>query len=171
LLVHLFEHSVTAHFHFGEETHAGEFTRRHVPYSVVGGLAIHTFFDGIAIGSSFLVSSWLGWVVFVAVFMHKVPEGLTAASIMVAAGEGKKAAMISAGCVGVASIIGVLVIESVPFGLQYALPLSAGVTLYVAATDLLPEVNREPGIRMAGFVFLGSAVVLVLQLVFRNTLP
>jgi len=38
-----------------------------------------------------------------------------------------------------------------------ALPLSAGVTVYVAATDLLPEVNREPGWRAAALVFVGGS--------------
>ena len=37
---------------------------------------------------------------------------------------------------------------------QYALPISGGVTLYVAASDLIPEVNREPGVRIAILVFL-----------------
>src|SRR3954470_2301802 len=45
LLVHLFEHAVTPHFHFGEETHADEFIHRHKRYSVLVGLMIHTFFD------------------------------------------------------------------------------------------------------------------------------
>ena len=62
-LVHLFEHAVTGHFHFGEETHAEEFMAAHKGYSVLFGLAIHTFFDGIAIASGFLVSNWLGWVI------------------------------------------------------------------------------------------------------------
>jgi zinc and cadmium transporter len=43
------------------------------------------------------------------------------------------------------------------------LPLSAGVTLYVAASDLIPEVNKEPGIRMALLVFVGVAIMLVLD--------
>ena len=41
---------------------------------------------------------------------------------------------------------------------SYALPLSTGVTLYVAASDLMPEVNEERGIRMALVVFLGVAL-------------
>jgi len=41
---------------------------------------------------------------------------------------------------------------------RVGLPLSAGVTIYVAATDLVPEVNREPGLRMA-LVFLAGVVV------------
>ena len=60
LIIHFFEHTVTPHFHFGEETHHDEFTHSHRSYSVLLGLIIHTFFDGIAIASGFLVSNWLG---------------------------------------------------------------------------------------------------------------
>src|ERR1700684_2036422 len=48
------------------------------------GLATHTFFDGVAIGSGFVLSNWLGWVLFFAVFLHKIPEGFTMASVMLA---------------------------------------------------------------------------------------
>jgi ZIP family zinc transporter/zinc and cadmium transporter len=47
-----------------------------------------------------------------------------------------------------------------PFGLA----ISAGVALYVAATDLVPEVNREPGIRMAMVFFLGVGAFLLLRI-------
>jgi ZIP family zinc transporter/zinc and cadmium transporter len=47
---------------------------------------------------------------------------------------------------------------------QGGLPLSAGVTIYVAATDLVPEVNREPGIRMALIFFTGVVVFFLLKL-------
>jgi zinc and cadmium transporter len=47
--------------------------------------------------------------------------------------------------------------------LRYALPISGGVTVYVAATDLLPEVNREPNWKMALLVFAGVASVLIIQ--------
>ncbi len=77
LLVHFFEHTVTPHFHFGEETHADQFVHAHKGYSVLIGLLIHTFFDGIAIASGFLVSTALGWIIFLAVFLHKIPEGFT----------------------------------------------------------------------------------------------
>src|ERR1700688_196041 len=62
LIIHFFEHTVTPHFHFGEETHKDEFIHSHKSYSVLLGLIIHTFFDGIAIASGFLVSNWLGWL-------------------------------------------------------------------------------------------------------------
>ena len=53
------------------------------------GLAIHTFFDGVAIASGFLVSTWLGVVIFLAVFLHKLPEGFTVASVVLASGQGR----------------------------------------------------------------------------------
>jgi ZIP family zinc transporter/zinc and cadmium transporter len=38
---------------------------------------------------------------------------------------------------------------------QYGLPISAGVTIYVAASDLMPEVNEEPGVKLSLCVFGG----------------
>src|SRR6267378_7633389 len=63
-LVHLFEHTLAPHFHFGEETHTEEFSHHHARTTVLIGMAIHTFFDGVAIAAGFLVSTWLGAVMF-----------------------------------------------------------------------------------------------------------
>lgn len=161
--VHLLEHTLSPHFHFGEETHHGEFLHAHTSYSVMFGLATHTFFDGVAIGSGFALSTWLGWVIFIAVFLHKMPEGFTVASVMLAGGQSRKAAVNSALFLGATTVAGVLVIALLPSWVRVGLPLSAGVTLYVAGTDLLPEVNREPGIKMALVVFAGVLLFLLLR--------
>ncbi len=47
------------------------------------------------------------------------------------------------------------------------LPLAAGVTLYVAASDLIPEVNKEPGIKMALVVFAGVGLLFLLEYFFH----
>jgi len=162
--VHLLEHTLVPHFHFGEETHHHEFLSAKTSYSVLLGLATHTFFDGVAIGSGFVLSSWLGWVLFFAVFLHKFPEGFTMASVMLAGGRGKAAALNSALFLGAMTVLGVLAISLEPTWVRLGLPLSAGVTIYVAATDLVPEVNREPGIRMAVVFFVGVVVFFLLRL-------
>jgi zinc transporter ZupT len=166
-IVHFFEHTVTSHFHFGEETHREEFTESHRTYSVLFGLIIHTFFDGVAIASGFLVSNWLGWLIFMAVILHKVPEGFTASSIMLAAGHTKAAAWGASAVLGIATVIGVLTVTVFTRSLSAGLPLSAGVTLYVAASDLIPEVNRERGVGVALAVFAGVGMFLVLQHFFH----
>jgi ZIP family zinc transporter/zinc and cadmium transporter len=161
--VHLLEHSLVPHFHFGEETHHHEFLSAKTSYSVLLGLAAHTFFDGVAIGSGFVVSDWLGWVLFFAVFLHKLPEGFTVASVMMAGGQSGRAALNSALFLGATTVIGVLVINLQPSLVCVGLPLSAGVTIYVAATDLVPEVNHEPGIKMALIFFAGVVVFCLLK--------
>ncbi|MGD0831361.1 MAG: ZIP family metal transporter [Terracidiphilus sp.] len=162
--VHLLEHTMNAHFHYGEETHHGEFVSRHTGNSVLAGLSLHALFDGVAIGSGFLVSGWLGWLIFLAILLHKAPEGFTMASVMLASGRSRTTAFYSAVALAAATVAGVLVIELVPSWLPYGLPVSAGVALYVAATDLVPEVNREPGIRMALIFFAGVGAFLLLRL-------
>jgi zinc and cadmium transporter len=166
-LVHFFEHTVTGHFHFGEETHTHEFSERRRSYSVLFGLIIHTFFDGIAIASGFLISGWLGWIIFLAVILHKVPEGFTASSIMLASGRSKAVAWAASGVLGLATVAGVLTMTIFGRSLTAGLPLSAGVTLYVAASDLIPEVNKEPGVLTALVVFLGVGLLVVLQHFFH----
>ena len=161
--VHLLEHTVVPHFHFGEETHQHEFLSRKTTYSVLLGLSTHTFFDGIAIGSGFVISSWLGWMIFLAIFLHKIPEGFTVASVMLAGGRGRRAAFLSALLLGLTTLLGVFAINAAPRLVHVGLPLAAGVTIYVAATDLVPEVNREPGIRMALVFFAGVALFLLLR--------
>ena len=166
-LIHLFEHTVAPHFHFGEETHKEEVHGFHARNTVLLGLAIHTFFDGVAIAAGFLVSTWLGAAIFIAVFLHKLPEGFTVASVMLASGQEKPHAVLAAGLLGAATLAGVLLTSQLQNQLKYALPLAGGVTVYVAATDLLPEVNREPNWRMALLVFTGVASLLILRSLFH----
>jgi zinc transporter ZupT len=166
-LVHFFEHTVAPHFHFGEETHREEFAHAHSSYAALLGLVIHTFFDGVAIASGLLVSTWLGGVIFVAIFLHKIPEGFTVASLMLASGQSKSAAFISSAILGGTTLLGMGLMFVLRGAVADALPLSAGVTLYVAASDLIPEVNREPGVRMALLVFLGVAILLGLKAIFH----
>jgi len=167
LLVHFFEHTLAPHFHFGEETHMEAMTATHVGYAAVLGLAIHTFFDGVAISSGLLVSRSLGLLIFVAIFLHKIPEGFTVASLMLASGQGKRRAFLSSAVLGAATLVGVALMLVWRAHVGIALPVSAGVTLYVAASDLIPEVNHEPGAKMALLVFLGVAIMLALKLAFQ----
>jgi len=158
---------VTPHFHFGEETHADEFIAAHKGFSVLLGLVIHSLFDGIAIASGFIVSNWLGWIIFLSIFLHKIPEGFTIASVMLASGRSKKLAWGASALLGGATFIGVLTMAIFKQQVGLGLPISGGVTIYVAASDLMPEVNREPGGKMAMVVLLGVAVFFLLDRLVR----
>jgi len=165
-IVHIFEHSWPAHFHFGEETHADEFLDPSVAYTALGGLTIHTFFDGVSIASGFLISNWLGTVIFGAVILHNVPEGFTIASIMTVARKSRSAGLWAAGVLGVSRILGILAMALAHHFVSYGLALSAGVTLYVAASDLIPEVSKNPGPKIALTVAAGVGLVILLRFLF-----
>lgn len=167
LIIHFFEHTLTPHFHFGEETHPDEFIHLHRGYSVLLGLIIHTFFDGIAIASGFLVSNWLGWLIFFAIFLHKIPEGFTVSSVMLASGRSRRTAWGASVVLGGSTLAGVLTMAIFRHQVGAGLPLSAGVTIYVAASDLVPEVNKEPAMKMALLVFVGAALFFLLDRLFH----
>jgi zinc transporter ZupT len=162
-LVQFFEHTLAPHFHFGEERHDEVMMNPAVGFSALVGLSIHTFFDGVSIASGFLISAPLGLLIFFAVLLHKIPEGVTVASIALASGQGQRGALFSAFVLAGATMAGVLSMNRFTGAIGYALPLSTGVTLYVAASDLIPEVNEERGLRMPLVVFLGVALFYVTE--------
>jgi zinc transporter ZupT len=168
LLVQFFEHTLAPHFHFGEETHSSEMLRDSAALTAVGALAIHTFFDGISIASGFVVDVRLGLVIFVAILLHKLPEGFTVASIMLASGRSPRAARLATLFIGGATLLGAFTIGLLPHLATFALPLSAGVTLYVAASDLIPEVNEKGGMATSMVVFAGVALYYVTTLLLAQ---
>ena len=154
LAVHLAQHVFTAHFHFGEETHR---LSASAGVSALLGLTLHTFFDGVAIASGFLISDRLGILLFLAVLLHKLPEGVTIASVIIAGGLSRAQAVGGAAVLGGATILGVLLTEQVAPLAQHGLALSAGVTLYVAASNLVPEFQAKRGWLTAAAFFGGAA--------------
>ena len=174
LLIQLFEHTIAPHFHFGAETHPESFMKPAAAYTAVGGLFIHTFFDGVSIAAALLVSFRVGLLVFVAILLHKMPEGFTVASIMLASGRSPRMALLATAAIGAATLAGVIGVAllqaKVHTAIAYALPFSAGVTLYVAASDLIPEVNhnehRNPTVSIV--VFVGVALFYLLHKVIEG---
>ena len=154
--VHLFEHTVAPHFHFGEEVHPEALLAPSAGYLALLGLGVHTLFDGVAIAAGFMIGPALGALISIAVFLHKVPEGFTIASVMLAGGGSRRAAVCAGAVLGALTIVGAVATRFVAEQhVGVALALSAGVTIYVAASDLIPEVNREGGPALAWTVFGG----------------
>jgi zinc transporter ZupT len=174
LLTQFFEHTIAPHIHLGEEVHHCE---EHIvstssAYTAIGGLLIHTFFDGVSISAASQVDYKAGILVFIAVFLHKFPEGFTIASLVLAAGKGFKQVLIATSLVGFTTFLGVLIGGSFGLSVKYMLPLASGVTLYVAASDLIPEVNHHGGKRpfVSLSVFAGVALFFALHYLFHIAL-
>ncbi len=166
LLTQLFEHTLAPHFHLGEEMHAGELIKASSAYTAVGGLFLHTFFDGVSIAAASQIDSRLGLLMFIAIFLHKFPEGFTIGSMILAAGKGFRAVITATSLLGAATLLGVIIFYFIGSASEtavvYALPVAGGVTLYVAASDLIPEVNHHGGNRPGVSISVLAGVVLYL---------
>lgn len=160
LLVHVMEHGITTHFHYGEETH------HHVGGTWTGilalvGLSLHSFMDGMALGAALRSQSNLGPLVFMGILLHRIPEGATISSIFLVRGYGNRRAILAAGALTLAALMGsfsqaVLHIPNGP-----VLALTAGLGLYVASSDLLPEVQKESGLKSTLALLTGVGLLLL----------
>src|SRR5206468_12178863 len=139
---HCTQRGLAPHFHFGEETQGGN---RVAGTSAVVGLLLHTCFDGVAIASAFLVRRALGVMVFIAIFLRKLPGGVTVSSLMSAGGRSGGQAIGAAAMLGAATLAGVALTDQISFLIHHGLALSAGVTIYVAASNLVPEFQGKRG--------------------------
>jgi len=158
VLVHLTQHTLAPHFHFGEEVHH---VTRAVSVAALIGLLLHTFVDGVAIASGFQVRESLGLLVFVAILLHKFPEGLAISSMFLASGASRGRALASGGALAVATVLGALLTEySAPLR-TYGLPLAAGVALYVGASNLVPEFQGKKGWGLPVSFFAGCGLFLL----------
>lgn len=165
LLVHLTQHTLAPHFHFGEETHR---VNTAVSVSALAGLTLHTLVDGVAIASGFAVDARVGVLLAGAVTLHKLPEGVAIASIFLAAGASRGRALAAAGVLGLTTVIGALVAAGTGLDGAAGLALAAGVILYVAAANLVPEVQRQRSWTSSAAFFAGCALYLAARAAARG---
>lgn len=165
-LLHFFEHTIVGHLHFGEETHADVMVSKSASISAFSGLFIHAFFDGISISAGMQFDFMIGLLVFFAVLLHKFPEGLTIASIMLAANQPKRTALIASLLIGVATMLGIVsvffIADVSPSAVGIAFAFSAGAATYVGASDLIPEINRS-GNRVTPLIVFGGMLLFYLS--------
>jgi zinc transporter ZupT len=176
LITQFVEHTIAPHFHLGEEIHADNIISRSSAYTAVGGMLVHTFFDGVSIAAASQIDFKVGLLVFIAVVLHKFPEGFTIGSMILAAGKDRRQVILATSLIGLMTLVGVLLYyfvgSAVGITVAYALPVACGVTLYVAASDLIPEVNHHgghrPGVSLS--VFAGVASFFVIHFVLHEYL-
>jgi ZIP family zinc transporter/zinc and cadmium transporter len=164
LAVHLTQHVLVPHFHFGEETHH---VSRATGISAAVGLSLHAFFDGVAIASGFLVSGELGVLLFLAVFLHKLPEGLSIASLSLAGGFSPGRALALSTVPAIATLAGGVLTGTASGLARHGLALAAGVTFYVAASNLVPVFQGKKGWTLVAAFFGGVGAFLVSAALLR----
>jgi zinc and cadmium transporter len=163
-LIHHTHHHEGDHHHHEHGHDAHEAGRGGVPILI--GDAFHNFADGVVIAGAFLVDVQLGIVATLAVMAHEIPHEVGDFMILLNAGFARRRAFyfnllsgLSAVCGG---LVGYFVLETSQALLPYALILAAASFIYIALSDLLPEMMRRSSLRKSlpevGLVLLGIAI-------------
>lgn len=112
------------------------------------GDGLHNFVDGAILAGSFLASTKIGVATLVAVALHEIPQELGDFAILIHAGLRPRRALTLNLLSALTSLVGALVVlvaSSVLGGVEsYIVPLTAGGFVYIASTDLIPELHKEP---------------------------
>ncbi len=171
-VIHFFEHTIVGHLHFGEEVHSEVMISRVASITAFVGMFVHAFFDGFSISVGMQFNSYLGMLVFIAVLLHKVPEGLTIGSVMLAGGYSRKIVLWAALGIGGATMLGIssiFLLEGVsPRLTGMAFAFSAGAAVYVGASDLIPEINKSENRVPPLIVFAGMLLFYLSEYVLKG---
>jgi len=134
---------------------------------------LHNLIDGVLIGASYLVSIPLGLATTLAVILHEVPQEIGDFGVLVNAGFSKARALLVNFLSACAAILGVVIVlvlgEQVSELAIYALPITAGGFIYIAGTDLLPQLQSERKLNRL-LLQLGAIVIGVVLMAALTTL-
>lgn len=134
-------------------------------YLILISDSIHNFIDGLIIAGSFVISFPIGLVTTLAVALHEIPQELGDFGILVYSGFKKTKALFLNFLSGIFAIfggmVGFLASEKIGESIIFLLPLAAGGFIYIAASDLLPEIKQKVS-WIYFFVFLLGIVLMYL---------
>lgn len=137
-------------FHW-RHCHKGKCEVHTFHYMNLFGDTIHNFIDGLIIAASFVVSTPLGITTTIAIAAHEIPQEIGDFGVLIYGGFKKKKAIVLnylvALSIVVGGIVGYFISETVDKAAMYLLPFAAGGFIYIAATDLVPEIKKELNIK------------------------
>ncbi|OIO26801.1 hypothetical protein AUJ16_04600 [Candidatus Micrarchaeota archaeon CG1_02_60_51] len=144
-------------------------------YMNLVGDAVHNFIDGLIIAASFIASVPLGIATTIAVVAHEIPQELSDFGVLVYAGFTKRKALaynfLSSLSALAGALIGFYAASGVEWVSAFLLPFAAGGFVYIASSDLVPELHKQENLGKAIAAFavflLGIAFMYAVKLFFE----
>jgi zinc and cadmium transporter len=163
----ILEQFISWHHHHGREHPE----IKSFSYLILVSDGIHNFIDGLIIAASFLSSVKIGTITTLAVIFHEIPQEIGDFGVLIYGGFKKATAFLynflSALIAILGGIVGFLISEKIGKEILYLLPFAAGTFLYIASSDLIPEIKQKIGLRESFFHFFVFLLGLSLMLVTK----
>ena len=121
------------------------------------GDALHNFFDGLAIGISFLTNFSLGLTTTLAIIFHEIPQEIGDFGVLIYAGFSKKKAILLNLFTALTAVLGAVLPFVLKFNLEQLnifLPIISGGFIYIAGSDLVPLIKNQKSFKKSLIFFL-----------------
>lgn len=152
------------HWHHCHHTHSPECLVEHqlkiqsfAKMNLVGD-SVHNFIDGLIIGASYLVSVPVGLATTLAVILHEIPQEIGDFGILLQGGYTRKKALLLNFATGLIAIFGALMVlfigQYTAHLTRFLIPFAAGGFIYIAGSDLMPELHKETDSKKSFFQLL-----------------
>jgi len=153
--------------------HKGKCDVHTFAYMNLFGEAVHNFIDGLIIAASFVVSIPLGITTTLAVALHEIPQEIGDFGVLVYGGFKKSRALCLNFLIALAAVAGGIsgffLSTTIESSVLFLLPFAAGGFIYIAASDLVPEIRKETRIGRAllnfGIFILGIIIMFIVKFV------
>jgi len=123
------------------------------PFAIMNliGDAFHNFIDGMIIAGSYIASPALGFATTIAVILHEIPQEIGDYGVLIHGGFGRMQALFLNFFVQLTAVLGAVLILVLSLKTQtltdFLIPFTAGGFIYIAGSDLIPEIHKNTGIR------------------------
>lgn len=136
------------------------------------GIGFHSLLDGVVIGVGFEISFSLGIIATLSVLLHELPEGISTVSVLLHSGYDRKKAVFYSWLVALATpfgaILSYLLVKNISQNILGALlAIAAGSFLYVAASDLIPEIHKKSKFFNIILIILGVLFPFVVKFLLK----
>lgn len=164
LVFFVLEKIIVWHHHHADHAKVVE---KPLGYLNLVGDALHNFFDGVAVAAAFIASPGLGFTTTLVVLLHEIPQEIGDYSLLIYSGfTRKKALLFNLGSALFAVVGALLFYFAAPFVenlTSFGLAFTAGMFIYIAAADIVPELQREKGAGKSAlqFFFIALGIVLI----------
>ena len=139
------------HSHGGEEFSPDHGIIHPVGHLVLISDGVHNVIDGVAIGAGFLVSPEVGIATALAVALHEIPQEIGDFGLLLHAGFTRAKALLFNFVSALFAVLGALAVFGLAEVLETSVPLiaafSAGMFIYIAGSDLVPELHKTIGFK------------------------
>jgi len=144
-------------------------------YLILISDGVHNFIDGLIIAGSFIAGPQVGFITAISVALHEIPQEIGDFGVLLCGGFKKKKALflnfISATTIVLGGIVGFFVSGVLGEGALFLLPFAAGNFIYIAASDLVPEIKERDNSKKSAIYLLmfllGIGLMFLIKIIFE----